>query len=341
MGKSSKFLPIKSIRDLKLETRWRAFRLWRRKPHQVAPLKDEVHTCATCGTSFQGNYCPRCGQSARVGRYSFKQTFLLFLDVWGLGNRGMFRSMRDLILRPGFMIRDYLQGMQMAYFPPFKMFFLLATFSLLVSSGFNIAGKNTLKEEQQAKAQIEQAQTQIFNTWQQEDTVNAVTPADSTNAMASTDSIATPGSNDELSSLNPEQLKASQRLQDALKAVGSFIDSYPTIFSLLGLVILSGPLFLFFRRSPAYPGLRFSEFLVAIVYTANMASIYSIIIDFFKLGGIFEAAALLSTLVPLHQFSGFKYRKVILYSFLACALLLVVIVLLIIATTVVSLAWMN
>ena len=51
--------------------------------------------------------------------------FLNFLDVWGLGNRGMFRTIRDLVLRPGYMIRDYLKGMQMAYFPPFNMFFLL------------------------------------------------------------------------------------------------------------------------------------------------------------------------------------------------------------------------
>ena len=38
------------------------------------------------------------------------------------------------------MIRDYLRGMQMDYFPPFKMFFLLLALSLLVNSGMNIQG---------------------------------------------------------------------------------------------------------------------------------------------------------------------------------------------------------
>ena len=61
----------------------------------------------------------------------------------------MFRSIRDLILRPGYMIRDYLRGMQMAYFPPFKMFFLLLALSLLVDSGLNIQGIN--REEQNEK----------------------------------------------------------------------------------------------------------------------------------------------------------------------------------------------
>ena len=102
------------------------------------------------GTHYEGNYCPRCGQSAKIGRYSFKNAFLLFLDVWGIGNRGMFRSIRDLILRPGYMIRDYLRGMQMAYFPPFKMFFLLLALWLVVDSGLNIqfVNRDELNEEE-------------------------------------------------------------------------------------------------------------------------------------------------------------------------------------------------
>ena len=121
-----------------LHNRYKRYREWKLEPHQVAPLSEEQHECATCGTHYGGNYCPRCGQSAKIGRYSFKNALLLFLDVWGLGNRGMFRSIRDLILRPGYMIRDYLRGMQMAYFPPFKMFFLLLALWLVVDSGLNI-----------------------------------------------------------------------------------------------------------------------------------------------------------------------------------------------------------
>ena len=85
-----------------------------------------------------------CGQSARIGRYSFKNALFLFLDVWGMGNRGMFRTLRDLILRPGYLIRDYISGMQMAYFPPFKLLFLLTALLLVVDSGVNLKGDNYL-----------------------------------------------------------------------------------------------------------------------------------------------------------------------------------------------------
>ena len=137
-----------------LQNRYKQFKEWKQQPHQVAPLSEEQHECATCGTHYEGNYCPRCGQSAKIGRYSFKNAILLFLDVWGLGNRGMFRSIRDLILRPGYMIRDYLRGMQMAYFPPFKMSFLLLALWLVVDSGLNIQLVNRDKQNEQETEEL-------------------------------------------------------------------------------------------------------------------------------------------------------------------------------------------
>lgn len=58
---------------MEVKDRYRRFGEWKQQPHQVAPLSEEVHKCATCGTRYEGNYCPRCGQSARIGRYSFKK----------------------------------------------------------------------------------------------------------------------------------------------------------------------------------------------------------------------------------------------------------------------------
>ena len=133
--------------------RYRRFCEWAKQPYRVAPNSTQRHVCSTCATCFEGNYCPRCGQSARIGRYSFRNAFLLFLDVWGLGNRGMFRSVRDLMLRPGYMIRDYLSGMQMAYYPPFKMLFLIGALSLLVETGLNVEGVNRAQMSRQNDAE--------------------------------------------------------------------------------------------------------------------------------------------------------------------------------------------
>ena len=285
-----------------IKERWRAFRQWQQMPYQVAPLSNEQHTCPTCGTQYEGNYCPRCGQSARVGRYSFKNMFKLFLDVWGLGNRSMFRSLRDLILRPGYMIRDYLKGMQMAYFPPFKMFFLLTTFSLIISSGLNLKGENKL-----AKENVE----------------TEVTISEDATDDSSVESEASQDVNDDSQKMKDLDNKARAKLKKYTDFIVDFQEKFPNIFSLFGLALLSGFLYIFFRRCPAIPDLRYSEFMVALVYTSNMYTLYSTTLDFLCIDYGLSLVSLALTLLPLKQLSGFKWWRIICYILLASILMTV------------------
>ena len=278
--------------------RYRDFCEWQRSPHVVAPLSEEAHDCHTCHTHYVGNYCPRCGQSAKIGRYSFVKAFLLLLDVWGLGNRGMFRTLRDLILRPGYMIRDYLGGMQMAYFPPFKMFFLLTALSLLVSHGMNIEGRNLM-------AEVEVAMHQGFQASKQE-------AAQTSNAEAQTQQDEEA---QKVMALYYE--KCEEYFGKAIQLHGT----YPNLFSLSWLVLFSGVFYIFFRKSPAIPGLRYSEFLVGLVYISNMLSIYAIICDFLCLDDNVEMASYLTMLVPLKQMSGYGWWRT-LWSVLLPVLIL-------------------
>ena len=266
--------------------KWREFREWQRRPHQVAPMSEERHRCHTCGQEFQGNYCPRCGQSARIGRYSFKKAFLLFLDVWGLGNRGMFRTLRDLILRPGYMIRDYLSGMQMAYFPPFKLFFLLMTLSLIVESGFN------LKRENYFETTVEQFREGFGFSFEE--------------AAAG--------------ELTEEQKQINKETEAYAFKIMDYAQKFPSATTLGMLLVMSGFLYIFFRKSPNIPDLRFSELLVALVYTTDMFSIYDIVREFFCLP--FETAyvCMLLPLIPLKQMSGFRWWKICLIMLIVAVL---------------------
>ena len=265
----------------------RAFHIWQRRPHELAPLSEESRTCSSCGTVYQGNFCPRCGQSARVGRFSFKKATLLFLDVWGMGNRSMFRSIRDLMLRPGFMIRDYLSGMQSAYFPPFKMFFLLAAFSLVVEHGFNFGlDVNDVQDEAPKTEQTAMENTKIAR---HDLTVHA---------------------GDKKEDIKWKAVgNASLRF---VKVMDALREKNPAVFSLLSLVLFSVPLFFFLRSSPTIPDLRYSEFIVALVYTSNMYSIYSIAGNLLD-SSILNIIAVLMIFVALKQFSGFSKLRVLRY----------------------------
>ena len=279
-----------------LHNRYKRYREWKLEPHQVAPLSEEQHECATCGTHYEGNYCPRCGQSARIGRYSFKKAILLFLDVWGLGNRGMFRSIRDLILRPGYMIRDYLRGMQMAYFPPFKMFFLLLALWLVVDSGLNIQFVN---RDKQNKKETEQ----IFSRFKPKASQNA------------TDDKADEKKNGILFTKEEKEKMFNQEYERRSGEVGDWIEQHSSLLVLAGLLLFSLPLYLLFRRSPSIPDLRLSECFVAMVYITDMILIYGIIPSLLcfsvKAEIYYDLLSLLLAIIPIKQLSGYSYFSTI------------------------------
>ena len=299
----------------------RAFRMWQRRPYEVAPLKNERHVCSSCKTEFTGNYCPRCGQAAEVGRFSFKKALMLFLDVWAIGNRSMLRSLRDLMLRPGYMIRDYLSGMRSAYFPPFKMFFLLAAFSLIVEYGFDLGlsdNKKTTPTEQTAAVPADSLKK---DTVQAEQTT--AVPADS----LKNDSVRQPSKAErvadkllEVGKKFEEASKDSKKMDTpivnalvyTIKALNKLWDKNPSVFALLMLMLLSLPMYLFLRHSPNVPDLRYSEFVVVLVYTANVYSIYSIIGDL--LGSVvIQLFAVFMIIVTLQQFSGYSKKRLLGY----------------------------
>ena len=260
-----------------LVEKWKAFCEWQRRPSHIPQMTEEHHRCCTCGQEYQGSYCPCCGQSARIGRYSFKAALLLFLDVWGMGNRGMFRTLHDLILRPGYMIRDYISGMQMAYFPPFKLLFLLTALTLVVESGVNLKGENFSESD---KEQV---------------------------VKESADSIAK----------KQADMTYNDHCEKLTQEIRTLAEKNSSLFWLLLLVVLSVPLYPLFRKSPAIPDLRFSVLLITLVYTCDMFAIYEIIFNFFCIPDGFDDVVYLLPAIPLKQLSGFKWWRTILYLILS------------------------
>ena len=278
---------------------WRAFRQWQRRPPTLASLAETHHHCASCGDEYQGNYCPRCGQSATVGRFSFKNALKHFLDVWGMGNRSMFRSLRDLILRPGYLIRDYIGGMQSAYFPPFKMFFVLATIALLVEHGINLSPVDHSKLEDGPVV------VQPATDDQQPTATQELSPPEDEQAIEENETKDDGG----------KETVVKEHVLKFVKFMDSMLEKNPAIFSLITLLLFSWPLFFFLQRSPAIPDLRYSEFVIALVYTSNSFSIFSIAAKLLGLV-LLRSLALIMVFVALKQFSGYSMKRVLGYIIL-------------------------
>lgn len=138
--KCSAFLRPENLKHYKVVKWYRNSKAWNlhlnRRLEQYKPTPKSVdqneRDCINCGHHYSGRICPQCGQAGTWTHYTWKQIILNFLDIWGMGNRPMFRTLGELFWRPGYMIRDYLNGHRQFYFPPFKLVAVLVVLLLFV-----------------------------------------------------------------------------------------------------------------------------------------------------------------------------------------------------------------
>lgn len=295
------------------------FKAWRERPREVAPMSQEEHECLNCHDHYTGNYCPRCGQAASTDRFSMKVAAENFAEAYGMGERGMFRTILDLILRPGHLILDYLRGRRASYFAPFKMYFLLAAVSLLVTHGLNITG-HALHDDSENTTEEVKREPENGKTPKTTDDFEENTPT-----MEQGITIDEDGAQNFFEKDYPEESRMYSIINSVLDKIERFAEKYPSINILLLLMLISGNLYLFFRHSPNIPDLRYPELFISLVYIANMYTVYSIVFDFFSLTKLASLSIFL-TIIPLKQMSGYSWWRTILKTVVAFTIMFVLLI---------------
>lgn len=90
--------------------------------------------CKNCTRAFEGLYCYYCGQPAATGRITTREILTDAIFSVVKVNRGFLFTARELTLRPGKAIRQFLAGQRVTYYAPHKyLFFIGAVTSFLTS----------------------------------------------------------------------------------------------------------------------------------------------------------------------------------------------------------------
>lgn len=63
------------------------FRAWQQEPLHYESKSRGTMRCKNCGTEFDANFCPMCGQKANVGRVGWDTVRQGILLVWGMDSR--------------------------------------------------------------------------------------------------------------------------------------------------------------------------------------------------------------------------------------------------------------
>lgn len=107
-----------------INERYRKFHQWQIQPADYKESTD-VHRCNNCEQEFRGNYCPTCGQKWDTGPVSWSNLRQQWMDQWGLGTRSLLLTIVQLLLRPGYLIGEYISGKRRNCFPPISMLVLV------------------------------------------------------------------------------------------------------------------------------------------------------------------------------------------------------------------------
>jgi len=89
--------------------------------------------CLNCGTELRGQYCGNCGQRASNRLISlWELTRDAFGDLFEIDSR-LWRTLIPLLIRPGTLTKDYLEGRRARYMPPFRMYLVLSVVFFVVA----------------------------------------------------------------------------------------------------------------------------------------------------------------------------------------------------------------
>ncbi len=96
--------------------------------------------CANCATPLQGPWCHSCGQSAEDFHRSIVKLAAEVVEGLLHADGRLWRTLPDLMFRPGRLTRAYLEGHRAPQIPPLRLF-LVVLLALFVVGGLTSGGK--------------------------------------------------------------------------------------------------------------------------------------------------------------------------------------------------------
>lgn len=99
---------------------------------------DELTTCLNCEHPLTGQYCKQCGQQADTQRINWYYLWHEITEsLWGI-ERGILFTLRELFVRPGYTIREFLAGKRISHYRPLALLLLLGAIYVFVSQVLHV-----------------------------------------------------------------------------------------------------------------------------------------------------------------------------------------------------------
>lgn len=93
----------------------------------------EDKTCLNCRQVVEKRYCPNCGQENTNTRKTFHHLFIHFFEDLTHYENAFWKTIRNLLFRPGSLTSEYLSGKRLSYLAPVRLYIFISfvTFFLM------------------------------------------------------------------------------------------------------------------------------------------------------------------------------------------------------------------
>lgn len=115
--------------------------------------------CLNCGTIVQGRYCQVCGQENIEPKETFWHMFTHFFNDITHFDGKFFTTLKDLVIKPGFLSAEYMKGRRMSYLNPVRMYVFTSALFFLVF--FSISKTSDMVDISEDNKPLTGAQRQI------------------------------------------------------------------------------------------------------------------------------------------------------------------------------------
>jgi hypothetical protein len=110
--------------------------------------------CLNCGSELTGRFCHNCGQENLEPKESFAHLVRHFFEDFTHFDGKFFRTIKVLLLKPGFLTEEYLKGKRASYLNPIRMYLFISAAFFLIYMSFFIPHTDPVKiKETSAKAE--------------------------------------------------------------------------------------------------------------------------------------------------------------------------------------------
>ena len=94
----------------------------------------EDKTCLNCNYVVENRYCPNCGQENSDTRKTFYELFVHFFEDLTHYENSFWKTIRNLILKPASLTKEYLSGKRMSYLAPIRLYIFISFVTFFIIS---------------------------------------------------------------------------------------------------------------------------------------------------------------------------------------------------------------